>query len=307
LTSFLFIFAQNFPHKTMLNHQPKYLASIYLLFFSVAILTLSSCGNNMLADDVVGKLAENETAIQKYITDNKLTTTKTASGLQYVIQTKNGAGLQANIGDEVSFHYQIRVIGGNLLDSSDRVKNTPLVFKYGINRLITGIEEAVSILKSGEKGLFLMNNTLAYGSQSDTNLPAYAALAANIQIVNIRNEDRQIDDYIATQKLKVTEKTTTGLRYIRTTEGTGGVVASGQNITLKYVGKFLNDKQFDAGELAAQVGGGRFIKGFEEGFAKMKIGEKATLIFPSAVGYGTAGTSTIAPYSPLIFEIEIVK
>jgi FKBP-type peptidyl-prolyl cis-trans isomerase len=291
----------------MLKYKTKYLQSIIFAAISVILLTFSSCGNNMLADDVVAKLAENETAIQKYVTDNKLTVTKTNSGLQYVILAKNGAGIQANIGDEVSFHYQIRIIGGGLLDSSNRVKNTPLVFKYGVNRLISGIEEAISILKSGESGLFLMNNNLAYGSQTDTNLPAYAALAANIQIVNIRNEDRQIEDYIATNKLKVTEKTSTGLRYIRTTEGTGAVVASGQNITLKYTGKFLTDKSFDAGELAAQVGGGRFIKGFEEGFSKMKIGEKATFIFPSVIGYGTAGSGSIAPYTPLIFDIEVVK
>ena len=48
------------------------------------------------------------------------------------------------------------------------------------------------------------------------------------------------------------------------------------------------------------------IAGFEEGVLKMRVGEKAALILPSKIAYGVNGNSTIPPYSPLYFEVEIV-
>ena len=77
---------------------------------------------------------------------------------------------------------------------------------------------------------------------------------------------------------------------------------------VRYTGKLLSDKQFDTGDIQVRVGSGSVIKGFDEGVSKMKIGEKATLIFPSSLGYGTQGSgTTIRPYAPLLFEVEIVK
>ena len=48
------------------------------------------------------------------------------------------------------------------------------------------------------------------------------------------------------------------------------------------------------------------IAGFDEGIMKMRVGEKAALIIPSKIGYGTNGSGTIPPNSPLYFEVEVV-
>jgi len=39
----------------------------------------------------------------------------------------------------------------------------------------------------------------------------------------------------------------------------------------------------------------------------MHPGEKATVIFPSRLGYGTQANGTIPPNSPLIFELELLQ
>ena len=39
---------------------------------------------------------------------------------------------------------------------------------------------------------------------------------------------------------------------------------------------------------------------------KMRVGEKAVLILPSKIAYGTNGSATIPPNSPLYFEVEVV-
>jgi FKBP-type peptidyl-prolyl cis-trans isomerase len=153
-----------------------------------------------------------------------------------------------------------------------------------------------------------MNHYLAFGSQSDDILPAYSAVRADVELLKVRNEDQQIADYITDKKLTLTEKTASGLRFIRTSTSTEAQVMTGEVVNVKYTGKLLTDKQFDTGQIQVRVGSGGVIKGFDEGISKLRYNEKATLIFPSSLGYGTQGSgSTIRPYAPLLFEVEVVK
>ena len=121
-------------------------------------------------------------------------------------------------------------------------------------------------------------------------------------------EEEQIESYISSKKLVVTEKTSSGLRYIRTAPSTGANLIAGQTITVKYVGRLLSDKQFDAGTFSFKLGAGQVVGGFDEGIAKMKVGEKATIIFPSSLGYGSQGAGSAIPANaPLAFDIEVVS
>ncbi|MCP9765741.1 hypothetical protein EGI31_22630 [Lacihabitans soyangensis] len=46
--------------------------------------------------------------------------------------------------------------------------------------------------------------------------------------------------------------------------------------------------------------------GIYRGISKLRKGEKARIIFPSSIGYGTNGSGSIPPYTPLIFDIEVL-
>ncbi|MDP5120464.1 MAG: FKBP-type peptidyl-prolyl cis-trans isomerase [Spirosomaceae bacterium] len=122
-------------------------------------------------------------------------------------------------------------------------------------------------------------------------------------------EEEQIENYLTANNLSVTEKTASGLRFILTTpNASGAALKVGQNVTVKYAGKLLSGKQFDAGTFDFVLGGGRVIKGFDEGIAKLKVGEKGTLIFPSSLGYGSQGAGGDIPgNTPLLFDIEVIS
>jgi FKBP-type peptidyl-prolyl cis-trans isomerase len=121
-------------------------------------------------------------------------------------------------------------------------------------------------------------------------------------------ENQKIEEYIAAKKLTITEKTATGLRFILTkANASGAKLTKGQYVTVNYAGRFLSDKQFDAGNFPFYVGTGGAVEGFDEGVGKMRVGEKATLIFPSILGYGARGQNSIPGYSPLVFDIEVVS
>jgi FKBP-type peptidyl-prolyl cis-trans isomerase len=122
-------------------------------------------------------------------------------------------------------------------------------------------------------------------------------------------EDEQIESYIKSKNLIITEKTASGLRFILTSPNTTGVVLKkGQTVNVNYSGRLLSDKKFDSGNFSFTLGVGQVVGGFDEGIAKLKVGEKGTIIFPSSLGYGSAGAGGDIPgNAPLVFDIEIVS
>lgn len=121
-------------------------------------------------------------------------------------------------------------------------------------------------------------------------------------------EEDQINSYVTSKNLTVTEKTASGLRYIVTKANpTGAALKAGQTINVNYAGTLLSGKSFDSGNFSFRLGVGQVVAGFDEGIAKMRVGEKATLIFPSNLGYGSSGSGPIPANSPLVFDIEVVS
>jgi FKBP-type peptidyl-prolyl cis-trans isomerase len=105
------------------------------------------------------------------------------------------------------------------------------------------------------------------------------------------------------------ETTASGLQYIDEQVGEGASIQSGQNVQVHYTGWLTNGTKFDSsrdrGEpFAFPVGGGRVIRGWDEGVASMKIGGKRRLIVPPDLGYGARGIGPIPPNSTLIFDVE---
>jgi peptidylprolyl isomerase len=69
------------------------------------------------------------------------------------------------------------------------------------------------------------------------------------------------------------------------------------------------DSSLDRGQpLKFPIGKGRVIKGWDEGIARLRIGEQATLVIPSHLAYGPkgAGDGLIPPDATLIFIVELI-
>ena len=95
-------------------------------------------------------------------------------------------------------------------------------------------------------------------------------------------------------------------------EGTGSCPPQGTEVSVHYTGKFPDGSKFDSsvdrGEpFKFTVGAGQVIRGWDEGVASMKKGEKCLLTCPPAYAYGDGGMPpVIPPRSTLIFEVELL-
>ncbi len=109
-----------------------------------------------------------------------------------------------------------------------------------------------------------------------------------------------------------TTKNTIKLGIEDTVVGTGAEAVAGKQITVHYTGRFTDGKVFDSSVTRGQpfefiLGAGQVIKGWDEGFAGMKVGGKRILTVPPEFGYGMNTYGSIPGGSTLIFEVELLK
>jgi FKBP-type peptidyl-prolyl cis-trans isomerase FkpA len=105
-----------------------------------------------------------------------------------------------------------------------------------------------------------------------------------------------------------------GLKYTDDQVGNGTEAVAGKTVVVHYTGWLTDGTKFDSSKDRGQpfsfpLGGGRVIKGWDEGVAGMKIGGKRTLTIPPDLGYGARGTpgGPIPPNATLKFEVELLE
>ncbi len=106
----------------------------------------------------------------------------------------------------------------------------------------------------------------------------------------------------------------TQLQMIDKALGTGAVAATGDSVTVNYVGSLTNGAVFDASAnrgtsgFTFNLGAGQVIKGWDQGIVGMKVGGKRLLVIPASLAYGDQAVGNIIPAnSTLVFEVELLK
>ena len=106
--------------------------------------------------------------------------------------------------------------------------------------------------------------------------------------------------------------TASGLKYQDLKVGDGPSPAMGQTVTVHYIGRLENGKEFNNSHTMGtgkpvEFKLGRVIPGWNEGLQTMKVGGKRRLWIPSKLAYGAAGNPpNIPPNANLDFEIELL-
>ena len=109
-----------------------------------------------------------------------------------------------------------------------------------------------------------------------------------------------------------TVTTASGLQYEDVKVGTGETANAGRMVSVHYTGWLTDGRKFDSSKDRGQpfdfpLGGGRVIKGWDEGVQGMQVGGVRKLTIPSNLAYGSRGAGgVIPPDATLVFEVELL-
>jgi FKBP-type peptidyl-prolyl cis-trans isomerase FkpA len=270
---------------------------------------------------------------------------KTDSGLEYQIAKDSVGDVYPEKGGFITFWFEIKNDKDSTIDSQFADPNpvgipTPEVLHK------PSIEEGFWLLTEGDSAIFVLNADSLYTNTFRRPLPPGITAGSNLKMivrmgkvytkkfvdsVMAAQEQQQqlqmveddavykkdsvaIQNYLTKNKLK--GQATIGGAYVvklKENKATDIFIAPGDSIQTTYVGKLLIEgTEFDkskAGDyFTFVVGMGQVIKGWDQGFQKLKRGEKALLIIPSRLAYGSRGAGgAIPPNAPLLFEVEVKK
>jgi FKBP-type peptidyl-prolyl cis-trans isomerase len=97
------------------------------------------------------------------------------------------------------------------------------------------------------------------------------------------------------------------------TSGTGASPKKGETVTVHYTGWLNDGTKFDSSRdrdepFSFVLGTGQVIRGWDQGVAAMRVGDKVKLTIPPDLAYGRDGyPGAIPPNATLIFEVELLS
>jgi FKBP-type peptidyl-prolyl cis-trans isomerase FkpA len=127
------------------------------------------------------------------------------------------------------------------------------------------------------------------------------------------DEKQAIQNYLTENDSIDFELKTSGLYYHDVRVGTGPQAETHDTAYVFYTMKYLTGTTIETNvgtvdTLIFPVNEGTLsVKGFDEAVTYMKVGGVAKLLVPSGLAFGAYGTRDIPSYTPLLFDIELIK
>lgn len=306
---------------------------------------LASCKQDDISA-TTSTLVANVTDINTYAISKGISGSYTASNLYFALTkaSSSTALVSAAYKNELEFTYKLYVLSGpsnstvtspsatsstvvtdKLVDTT--YAKTPTFISFFAGILKAGLEEGLLKMHEGESAILLMPSSLAFGNvaSSDGLIPANSPVRYDVTLNRSRTETQQLDEYAATTGLSFTTKSS-GLRFVMTKTNPASDTAYVKNalekglvVTIRYVARQLHAKTaiyFDSTTTSGiPYNTANFISGVNEAISYLRVGERATVLFPSSLGYSTTGlvvgesdkTFKVAPYAPLRYDIEVVS
>lgn len=124
--------------------------------------------------------------LRQFLEEEKLAVEPTTSGI-YRLKIRDGRGPVIREGDTVTVNYEGRFLNGKFFDSTIR-RNQPFQFVYGTEwQVVKGLEEAIGMMREGEKSLFILPSEMAFGTDGSSTgiIPPFTSLIFEVEILSV--------------------------------------------------------------------------------------------------------------------------
>ena len=259
----------------------------------VAMLSLTACGgggsgSTSSSSGSTGVAADNPSSFSQ--TDTVL-----------------GTGAQAASSNIVGIRYTAWLYSATAADhkgtqiDANLTSATPMVVVLGAGSTLKGLEQGVTGMQLGGKRTLIIPASLAFGSTGYGTVPANSGVVFDVQLTDIQT----LADAPAYSS-------------VDTVPGTGATAAAGTTASVRYSaylynssaanhkGILVDTNSASATPFAFVLGAQQVITGFDQGVTGMKVGGKRTIVLPTSIAYGAAGSGSIPANSGMVFDIELV-
>jgi FKBP-type peptidyl-prolyl cis-trans isomerase FkpA len=129
--------------------------------------------------------------LKQFISSEKPGIKPLPSGIYYV-NLRPGKGKKVELGDTLTINYEGRFLNGKFFDSTVK-RNQPFQFVYGTEwQLIKGLEEAVGMMREGERSLFILPSELGFGNTGSSTgvIPPFTSLIFEVEILKVSSPNK---------------------------------------------------------------------------------------------------------------------
>ncbi len=280
---------------------------VYIVFFIISISSCSPAGNNAY--------------------------TEINEGLLFKLHTIGESEKHVHPGDYVSIHFQYSAQNDSVFFEGKR--------KFQVKGDVGpgSIIPALLKMSEGDSASLIVNSYNFFSYTLESELPDFLSTSNNFNIelkindiqssTEFEREKRIFMDwvsefqaseaglirrYLDETNLKMSPSES-GLYFISLKSGNSNKVMKGKRVWIHYTGRFLNGHFIDnSNEKANPIdyiyGTEMFlIDGLEEALGRMHEKEKALIIIPSSLAFGSYGSAggIVPPYTTLIYELEVLK
>jgi FKBP-type peptidyl-prolyl cis-trans isomerase len=108
---------------------------------------------------------------------------KTQTGLQYMIYQR-GDGQIPGEGDQVTVKYKVNLLNGDFVYATDG--SSGFTFETGKRDVVSGLEEGVMLMRTGDHAKLIVPSHLAFGLLGDlAKIPTRAVLVYDVELCKI--------------------------------------------------------------------------------------------------------------------------
>lgn len=291
---------------------------------TLCIFSILICCNNLFAQQTKNNINAPK--------DAGFTTLK--SGLEYKVFPGAGKGFSPKPTDVVEMNINVHIGDSEIFNSKKLNNNEPVSFPMTKPTYNGDPVEGFMHMKAGDSAVFfvLIDSMKKSGAQMQSWMKPGMKMEYDVKLFSVKTalqvktenekkrkvqtiiDNKKLAEYFTRNKIKPL-KTTSGVYYTISKQGSGNNPKAGQSVTVNYTGKTMNGKIFDSNTdsnyhhvtpFSFMLGKHQVITGWDSAIPVFKKGGKGTIYIPSPLAYGAQSPSTDIPAnSILIFDIEV--